>query len=239
MTTTTYILLFAQMNKQFTCKELFAYLSRQQPSILSKSVFQQLGRLVKSKRLMRIERGIYVLPATSQKLFRVVVSDELKQLSQQFKIQFPFVNYCMWSGNAIIPSMHHIPDLNYTYVDVERDATESVFNFLSNNSSKRVFLCPNKEDFNRYINGTETIIVRILVSEAPLQVVDKVNTPTIEKILVDIVGDVEFDFMQGAEISYFYKNVIESYTINNNKLLRYASRRGRRAQVEQLLNNAL
>jgi len=65
------------------------------------------------------------------------------------------------------------------------------------------------------------------------------NTPSIEKILVDVAGDVEFDFLQGAEITYFYSNVIERHNINKSKLIRYATRRGRRQEVEQLFNNAL
>ena len=132
-----------------------------------------------------------------------------------------------------------VPSLNYTYIDVERDVTESVFDFLNNNSSVRVFLCPDQDDFSRYINGTESIIVRTLISEAPLQVLEGFNTPSIEKILVDVAGDVEFDFLQGAEITYFYSNVIERHNINKSKLMRYATRRGRRQEVEQLYNNAL
>jgi len=62
------------------------------------------------------------------------------------------------------------------------------------------------------------------------------NTPTIEKIMVDVVRDVEFEFMQGSEVSNFYKNVIEQHSINNRKLMRYASRRGRRQLVENLIN---
>lgn len=167
------------------------------------------------------------------------VSDEIKQLNLQLKTQFPFVNFCVWSSKTIAPYMHHVPSLNYTYIDVERDVTESVFDFLNNNSSVRIFLCPDQDDFSRYINGTESIIVRTLISEAPLQVLEGFNTPSIEKILVDAADDVEFDFLQGAEITYFYRNVAERHNINKSKLMRYATRRGRRQEVEQLFNNAL
>lgn len=61
---------------------------------------------------------------------------------------------------------------------------------------------------------------------------DGFNTPTIEKILVDVVGDVEFEFLQGTEITYFYCNVIVWHNLNTNKLLRYATRRGRKEEVE-------
>ena len=239
MVTNTDILFFAAINKQFTRKELIVYLKGQKQAVSPNAIWIQLDRLVKSNELVRVERGVYGLPSNSQKNFIAIVSDEHKQLSKKIKVQFPFVNYCVWSSKAIIPYMHHIPNLNYTYVDVERDVAESVFNFLNENNTKRVFLCPDHDDFNRYVIGTEAIIIRTLVSEAPMRVIDGLNTPSIEKILVDVVGDVEFDFLQGTEITYFYRNVAEHHSINKSKLLRYATRRGRRQEVEQLFNSAL
>ena len=94
---------------------------------------------------------------------------------------------------------------------------------------------PSLTDFERYINTYEAIIIRPLISESPLQLVDKIKTPTIEKILVDIAGDVEFSFLQGVEINYVYNTIFEKHNVNKNKLLRYASRRGRKAVVEELL----
>ena len=234
MATITDILHFATTNRQFTRKELIAYLKKQQ-AVSSNAVSIQLDRLVKSNELTRVVRGVYGLPSASQKNFIAIVSDEHKQLFQKIKVQFPFVNYCVWSSKAIIPYMQHIPNLNYTYVDVERDVAESVFNFLNENSSKRVFLCPDQDNFNRYINGTDAIIVRTLVSEAPLQLIENANTPTIEKILVDVAGDVEFSFLQGSEINHVYTTIFERHSVNKNKLLRYATRRGRKEEVEQLL----
>lgn len=239
MATNTDILHFANTNKQFTRKELIVYLKKHQQAVSPNAVSIQLDRLVKSNELVRLERGVYALLPSAHKNFIASVSDELKQLFQKIKVQFPFVNYCVWSSKVIVPYMHHIPNLNYTYIDVERDVAESIFNVLNDNNSKRVFLTPNHEDFNRYVIGTDAIIVRTLVSEAPLQMIEGVNTPTIEKILVDVAGDVEFDFLQGTEITYFYKNVLERHTVNKSKLMRYATRRGRRQEVENLYNNAI
>ncbi|MDR3287360.1 MAG: hypothetical protein LBT27_07950 [Prevotellaceae bacterium] len=198
-----------------------------------------MDRLVKNERLKRIDRGIYSLPLSSKRSFNISVSNELKQLNGQLKTQFPFASFCLWDSYTILPYMHHIPNLNYIYVDVEREIMESVFNFLNANQTKRVFLCPDKDEFNRYIIGIEAIIIRSLVSESPMQIIETIPTPSLEKILVDIISDVEFDFLQGVEMSYFYRNIIEDHSINKSKLLRYATRRGRRAEVEQLYNNAL
>jgi len=224
------IIKFATNKQSFSRKELFENFC----NLPEKSLSQQLYRLLKTNRLERIKQGFYRLPIS---LF--AVSDEIKQLNEILKQQFPFADFCFWSSDVLMPFMHHIPNLNFIYVDVENDVAESVFNFLKSNQTKSIFFRPNKEEFYRYITGKEAIIIRGLISESPLQTIENVLVPTLEKVLVDIAGDMEFDFLQGAEITYFYRNVLERHEINKRKLLRYASRRGRREEVEQLYNNAL
>ena len=226
-------------HKTFRLNELMRHFDDRGEKILSKTLSQQLGRFVKDGRLLRVKRGVYAFPETARRSFTFTVSDDLKQLNESLKTQFPFAKCCIWNSDVFLPFMHHIPYLNYIYVDVENDAIESVFDFLKNNQSNRVFFRPDKETFTRYIAGSEAIIVRQLVSESPLQVIENLCVPTLEKILVDIVGDVEFEFLQGVEMKYFYQNAMEQREISRSKLFRYASRRGRRQEVEQLYNETL
>lgn len=235
MVTTSDILNFAFIHKVFTRKELIANLKSENQIGSPGTLSEQLNRLLKSGQLIRLKRGVYKLPDDAKKDFSVVCSNEMKKINQQIKNQFPFVDYCLWSGSVLMPYMHHIPNLNLLFVDVEREVTESVFNLLNPDSNKRVFLMPSLTDFERYINGNEAIIIRPLITEAPIQLIDGINTPAIEKILVDIIGDVEFSFLQGSEINYVYSTIFERHSVNKNKLLRYATRRGRKQEVEQLL----
>lgn len=236
MVTTNDILNFAFINKVFTRKELIANLKREDQIGTPGTFSEQLNRLLKSGQLVRIDRGVYKLSDDARKDFSVVCSEDMRQINQQIKTQFPFVDYCLWSASTLMPYMHHIPNLNLLFVDVEREVAESVFNLLNADNNKRVFLMPTITDFERYISTNDAIIIRPLISESPLQLVEGINTPTIEKILVDIVGDVEFYFLQGSEINYVYATIFERHSINKNKLLRYATRRGRKEEVEQLLN---
>lgn len=236
MVTTSDILNFAFTHKVFTRKELIANLISKNQINSSGTLSEQLNRLLKSGQLIRIERGVYKLPDDVSNDFSVVCSEEMKTINQQIKTQFPFVNYCLWSMSTLVPFMHHIPNLNLLFVDVEREVAESVFNLLNIDSNKRVFLLPSLTDFERYISNNEAIIIRPLVSESPLQLIEGVSTPAIEKILVDIVGDLEFSFLQGLEINHVYITIFERHSVNKNKLLRYATRRGRKEEVEKLLN---
>lgn len=235
MATTNDILNFAGNHKVFSRKELIANLKSQNQLENPSSLSEQLNRLLNSGQLIRLERGIYTLPDKSKKDFLIVCSEEMKRINQQLKTQFTFADYCIWPGSVLLPYMHHIPSLNFLLVDVEREAAESIFNLLNSDSSRRVYLMPSTTDFDRYINTNEAIIVRQLISESPLQLVNGIKTPTIEKVLVDIVGDVEFSFLQGVEINYVYNSIFEKHNVNKNKLLRYASRRGRKQVIEEFI----
>ncbi|GHV08466.1 hypothetical protein FACS1894160_2820 [Bacteroidia bacterium] len=235
MTIKTEILQYAAKNKQFARKDLFAYFREQILTVLPLSVSQQLNRLVQKGVINRIERGVYQLQ-DAKILFVPQITTELRELNEKLKEHFPYTNFCLWHNNEITPFMHHIPNLRQIFVEVERDAVNAVFDFLNENNEKSVFLSPDSIDYDRYIIGKEAIIIRSLVSEAPVQTVENIIMPTIEKILVDVVGDIDFEFMQGAELHRFYQNVLEKCAVNQKKLLRYASRRNRKKEVEQLVN---
>lgn len=227
---------FAFKHKVFTRKELIVSLRNNEQIGVPGSLSEQLNRLLESGQLIRLERGVYSLPVNALKDFSVVCSEEMKKIDQQLKNNFPFVDYCLWSCSALMPYMHHIPNLNLMFVDVDREVAEPVFNLLNSKRDKRIFLMPSLTDFERYITTNEAIIIRPLISESPMQIVDGIKTPTIEKILVDMVGDVEFSYLQGSEINYVYAAIFERHNVNKKKLSRYATRRGRKEEVNQLIN---
>jgi hypothetical protein len=129
--------------------------------------------------------------------------------------------------------MVHQPFKFNLIVEVEKDAAESVFHFLKE-KYKNVYLNPNAETYQNYIAGkTDSIIVKSMVSESPMQEISPIITPTIEKILVDIYCDnVIYAAFQGREMQNIYRNVFKKYTVNVSTLFRYALRRGKKEEIE-------
>lgn len=75
----------------------------------------------------------------------------------------------------------------------------------------------------RYVDmDSRVIFVKNLVSEAPLQEVSGVPMPTLEKLLVDILRDTDFFYLQGSESDRIIENAFNLYTINRNRPFRYA-----------------
>jgi len=134
--------------------------------------------------------------------------------------------------------MLHQPFRFHTILEVEKEAMESVFYTLQE-QGKEVFLDPSQEIIDKYVvNANEPIIIKRLTTEAPTQKVNKVVTQTIEKLLVDIYCDpILFAAQQGVELKRIYQTAFDKYNVNNTKMLRYASRRNKREEINNFINN--
>lgn len=131
----------------------------------------------------------------------------------------------------------HLSSSRFILIDVEKESMQAVFEYLKEDS-KHIWLKPDRETIYRYIlPERENIIVRHLISQAPLQTCQNIPTVTIEKILVDLFKDNEFEYLQGNELLSIFKNAWDRFPINQSKFLRYAARKGQRQELQTFLEN--
>lgn len=239
MTISSEIIKFAtSRNHPFTKKELLEFLKTGTEDVSAGTVHVLLNRLIENGKLAKVDRGLFSLSDKTRAPYIYIPSDAESELSSALKRKFPFVTSCVWKASAITPFMQHIPSMSFIIVDVERIAMEAVFQHLQGQyPGNMILLNPSKSDCDHYLNMDNIIVVRPLIAEAPLSTYQGANTPSIEKILVDIVSDKEFDYAGGAELYHIYNNVLESVEVNQKKLLRYASRRNRKDRIEQILKS--
>lgn len=146
----------------------------------------------------------------------------------------------IWSTEWVMPWMLHIPGKYEVFIEVEKEAEESVFYFLSD-FRDNVFLNPSRDLLVKYAkDGNDLVVVKNLVTGAPLQKVDEIQVPGIEKILVDLIVDNElFAAYQGRDLESIIENAFEFLSINRDRLFRYATRRGKKEIVEQTIKKIL
>ena len=238
MTTTEAILNYATMQGgTFTRKGLLHDLANRLPDINARTVGNQIMRLLASGTLRRIGHGEYCLAERNLPEFIYLPSEREKGIFMQLRQQFPFLSICIWSPKVLSSFMLHVPNIGYTLVDVERDGMEPVFHALQNlDQNCEVLLTPSALDCERYLIGSEAIVIRQLIGQSPLTEVEGCTVPRIEKILVDAINDNELHFASGSEIYNIFESVLERNNVNMSKLLRYASRRNRKESVEQIIN---
>ena len=167
-----------------------------------------LGQLTKEGRISRIGKGRY--SSTPKAVFLPKEGETDPALYRKLKADFPEAT-------------------------TQRELTEVLFHRFQE-AGKTVFHHPDKKVFYDYIDITKPgLIIKPLITGSPLQEVGGITVPMLEKLLVDIRSDADFDYMSGGESVRMLENAVSLYTINTTKLLRYAGRRHCREQFEQEL----
>lgn len=221
----------------FTRKDLLNVVRSGMKNISEGSLVVLLNRMIAENKIIRVSYGKYKLNEDLKHEFLYEPNEFMLSLNKHIKEKFPFIDYCIWQPSVFASMMLHVPAVRTTLVDVEREAMESVFMSLQNVESEiPIFLNPSQEDVDRYITNRDLIIVRPLVKEAPLDVINGCPVPTLEKMLVDAISDKELQHLQGNELYTIYSNAFSDYAIKKTRLLRYAARRNRKQKVEQIIN---
>lgn len=213
--------------------ELIGFLQNIYPSITKSTIYWRLYDLKNKGIIKQKGRGVYTLNrkpdyAPELPLF-------LKQLHKVVQKNFPYITFCVWDSHWFNEFMVHQAFKRFYVIEVEKDAAESIFYRLSE-KNRNVFLNPKKEVYDKYIlSYDEAIIVNSMISESPLQNINKFNIPTLEKLIVDCIAGDELFATQQNDLDYIIQTAFERYNINPGKIKRYANRRNIRDYVENIL----
>lgn len=84
-----------------------------------------------------------------------------------------------------------------------------------------------------YLHGF--ILIKPIVSEAPLVSIDGVPIPATEKELVDQLADWEYEHEDSAQKKKDFQRIMETRSVHLPKLMRYAARKGKKDEISALL----
>ncbi|MDO9635032.1 MAG: hypothetical protein Q7J05_08365 [Paludibacter sp.] len=213
----------------FQVEDLFKFYQSFEPTVAKSTVNWKIYTLFKTGVIKRIGRGKY--KCGNGNIFTPQISEKALKINNLMKNNFPYLKYITWHISEINSVSQHLINKDTYYVEVERDAVDAVFEQLR---EKFKYVLRGKSNEDVYF-GENIIVVRSLVTGSPVQLVKNVPTTTLEKLLVDLFADKEFDFLQGYELTHIFNNAFSKYTINIDKLLRYASRKAKRDQLSEFI----
>ena len=219
-------------------KKIFDFYKGKDSLVTKSTVNWRIHKLVEKGIIERVGRGKYRLG--EQKEFHPKVNQSTKSLYTILKNEYPFLDISVWTTEWISQWMLHIPETNKILIEVEKGTEDSVFYFLSD-IRKNVFLNPSRDILDKYAQENKNqIIIKNLITDAPLQKINNLRIPALEKIVVDIILDIEIlSEYQGRDLESIIENAYQFHSIQEDKLLRYASRRGKREFVEQFIKNII
>ena len=218
----------------FKTLDLTAFYRELEPEVKKSTINWRVYRLAKMDVLRRLGRGVFTVG--KNRTYTPSLRESTKRLFEDVRSAFPYLHVSVWNTSLLNEFMLHQPSRFLTILEVDRDAMESVFEYLKEGYDQ-VFIKPNKEIVQRYIlNLQEAIIIKPLISESPLDNVDGITVPQLEKMLVDIYCDKQiFISYHGSELYTIFEEAFAKYAINEKTLLRYASRRRRKEEIMELL----
>lgn len=213
--------------------EILHWLENIYPGVAEESLIWRIHDLKSRGILTSPGRGIYRLGKI--KTVQPVFSDIARQIAAELARELPLVKNCIWETRWISAWMELQPPANWTIVEVEKEVLESVFHILTGITGK-VFLDPDRKVVDLYILPLhEAVIVKPLLSEAPILAAGEITAAAPEKILVDIVAEPNLFRAQQGELDRIYVNAFREIPVNQTKMLRYARRRRKEEAVLDLI----
>jgi len=228
---------FFKENAVIDISDLMSFYQHKDQYVNPTTINWRIYTLVQKGVLHRIGRGKFVFGEA--KKFIPEVSNVTKSIFNKLKLEFPVTNFCVWNTSVLNELMHHQSGNYFTLVETEREAAQSAFYYLREISDS-VFIEPTRQILERYaFRKNNSIVIKTLTSESPTHDIDYVQSPTLEKILVDIFcDDVIFYAQQETEKRIIFREAFAKYTINQSKLMRYAARRGKSSELKQYMIEA-
>ncbi|TCD48861.1 DUF6577 family protein [Chlorobium sp. N1] len=199
---------------------------------LNESTFAWRIHSLKGKGVIQpVRRGVYAL--SRKPVFHPKPEPKVTAIAMQLRSRFPHMRYCVWNTRWLNEWMIHQPGRYQILVEVEAEMAESVFYYLKDEYHTNVYLDPDKLTLERYIHEEpQAVIVRRLISKAPLDKGKTIPTPSLEKILVDLFVDRSlFSAFQGSELPHIFDTAQETYTLNITRMTAYAKRRGKATEL--------
>ena len=237
-----------QISKHFKGKGHFnrdtlsSFLTDLDPEITESVLTWRIHDLVKRKVIDQVKIGVYTI--SDKVAYKPFVSDKLARLSKIVAKEFDELDYCLWSTEWLNDFTRHQLGTFFYILEVEKDFVEEVFNAYSESKQYRVYLDPKEDIMERYVESEISIVIKPLISRSPKQKVsikpkakDKIQVPTLEKMLVDIFCDpITFYTVQGSEMETLFENALKRYNVNFSRMLNYARRRKKEPQLKAYMS---
>ena len=229
---------YFETKKDFNTSDIANFYRVDQPELKISTVNWRIYNLVQNGIIERVGKGVFRIGKNNY--FYPELDLKLKTLHNKIQNQFPVISFCIWKNTFLDEFTRHHSSKNFTIIEAEKEVSESIYYFIKENN-KFAFFNPSSHILEEFIfNIKDPIIIKSMISEAPLQIIKDYQTVTLEKMLVDVFCDEELFFIyQGKEMRSIFKEAFEKYSINTNKLLRYASRRGKKEEINKYINQII
>jgi restriction endonuclease S subunit len=207
----------AQKAPYFSIDAVRRWLAEQKMSYAPDTVKSYLSRQNKEGKIFDAGRGWYSSIAKPYQLDTAPV----EKLVGELKTAFPLLDFACWSTEQVNEMLRHQLAKHVQFAYVERDAIDSVADWLKGHGYK-TYANLGKQERKRFSIEEKTVVVLPLTSESPRQN----GFACIEKIVVDVLSDTgDFSIINIPEFVKGSSGVIKLQRVDMCVLTRYSVRR--------------
>lgn len=218
-----------------SASEILRFLKTQYPDVATKTLQWRIYELKKKGVIYHVTRGTYSFEERTE--YRPALSRPLKRLYNGIHKELPYAAICVWDTRWFNEFTELQLFKHFLVIEAEKEVSEAVYNRLVS-PTVSVFLNPDNVIFEKYIvNHDEVIIVKSMISEAPVTSQESIVCASLEKLLVDCLAEPVMFSAQQAELDTIFKNAFDRYTININAMKRYARRRNKLKELGTRIQN--
>lgn len=226
-------------NPVLTREDLLNFFRQYEPELNEATLTWRIFDLRKRNILSDLKKGVYTL--NSKSAFIPRLSEEMKSICKLVTGQYDPHFYIIWDTFWLNDLTELQATASQVILEIEKGFMDSVFFALKDEGFAEVFIKPDESIMERYISEAKyPIIIKPFLSRSPVQLIEGVKVPALEKILVDLYCDRQVYFaFQGHQLEIIYRNATSRYALNFSKLLTYAKRRSREDEIKALLMKVL
>ena len=154
--------------------------------------------------------------------YRPIISPKMRAVADLLKDAFEGMDYCVKETQRNL------------ILEVPKSMCEEVRTALKQQFPDVALIrnaYPMMEDLHDFI------LVKPLISEAPIRNEGGIPMPELEKTLVDYEADKEYASLGKADVQKEFQRAFELYPVNISRLLRYASRKGKKEEIHHRLEH--
>lgn len=152
--------------------------------------------------------------------YKCIISPKMKAVEDQLLVDFEGMNHCITDMGRNL-----VVEVPKAMCEAVRVALKQTFPDVVHIRNAYLMI----EDLHDFI------LVKPLISEAPILENNGVSVPELEKLLVDHQADKEYSALTDTDIQKEFQRAFELYAVNTSRLLRYAGRKGKKEEIQHIL----
>ena len=218
----------------FTREELLAFYRAYDPEMNDGTFGWKIYDLKKKRLIEPVKKGVYSL--VNKKNFKPELDATILNIAGVLQNAFAHHFYNIWNTAWLNEFTELQTTSSLIIVETDRDSMERIF-FLLKDKQMNVYFKPDANVIEKYISeDKEAIIIKPMITRAPVNTIRKVMIPSLEKMLVDLFCDEKiFYAYQGKQLVRIFESAFGKYIINLSRMLNYAKRRKREEGLKDFL----